>query len=648
MKKRGISPLIATVLIVGFVIIASILVYNWGFDFLKGEIDKESQKTEVANTVVGLDSYGYGFDCDNSNLCVFVANDGNVIIEKIDILVDFTGGQQILSKDKVILPYQQGWVHLDGLNCANGDITSVKIIPSINLDGEVTPVEYASAITSSVRECGEEMADPGEFVWEEGRPSCEFNCEYSDYSDSILYSDQSTEYGLKDFTFFKDQYGYFHIISIKSIKCAAEPGCECVTSYCKPYDPLAENEFLHYTSTDLVNWNLNPEIIQVSSNPEDFDSLSVWAPHVVYEGGTYYMFYTGVKMEDCPGAGQCYAQRIMLATSTDAYNWEKQGFILDCDVSWNLWGDDAETSQGKRACRDPMVYKKEDGNWIMYLSTLVDDSSDKNVVAYATSNNLDRGWVLQEPIQATRGYGQFSAESPFLFNYEGKYYFAFTNNNAESIIADDVVTESTPVNYVSSLGSPTEYILIENEGFGEDYLVRAWINLSITSRPIYFEILKDVAGYNLEESGPGCCASCDPQPNLGGWKEICEYNQDCQIPLGCNDYSEFLDYQSNPLSQTFQDTICCDTGGDPSDPSDACCENTYLNPNLANLSTGQIECWEICGSYLQYPLAEGIYPDITYSGGAYCDSGSHCNCVNWECVVDWDQGNGCTNDPIFL
>ncbi|MBT3690698.1 family 43 glycosylhydrolase [Candidatus Woesearchaeota archaeon] len=627
MKKRGISPLIATVLIIGFVIIASILVYNWGFDFLKGELDKESQKTKIANPVIGIDSYGYESQCGIENLCVFIVNDGNVIVEKLDILVEFTGGQQILSKDKTILPHQQGWVHLDGLDCSNGDVISVKVVPSILLDGEVTLVEYASVITSSIRTCGDEMEDPGEihFVWETGRPSCDFNCEYFN---SVLNSDDPSHHSVKDFTFFRDQNGKFHIISIKSIKCTAEPGCECSNYFCQAYDPLAENEFLHYTSDGLASWNRERDIIQVSENPDDFDSLSVWAPYILYEEGTYYMFYTGVKMEDCPGAGQCYAQRIMLATSIDAYNWEKQGFILDCDVEWNMWQNDESTSAGKRACRDSMVYKKPDGTWIMYLSTQVDDTVDKETIAYATSNDLTAGWSLQQPIEATRGYGSWGSESPFLFEYNDKYYLVFTG---DTFSAAEIITETTSITSVNSLagGSPTEYLeVVNNELLDGNYFLMSKLIYGDQIRTISFDTITVLYNDNLGWNDNEYCAVCTPQPNLFELLGICDYDQDCLVELGCADYSGFLDHEGLPLDSTpYKDNLCCDIG-DPLVPEDACCETPYdESEEWTSIWRGAWNCWEICGG-TTYWTSEG--EDLI--GAGYCDSTGHCDCSGWICA----------------
>ena len=47
MKKKGISPLIATVLLIGFVVIIAASVYFWYDNVLKGEMEKRGAQSEI-------------------------------------------------------------------------------------------------------------------------------------------------------------------------------------------------------------------------------------------------------------------------------------------------------------------------------------------------------------------------------------------------------------------------------------------------------------------------------------------------------------------------------------------------------------------------------------------------------------------------
>tara|TARA_Y100000310_G_scaffold337122_1_gene423360 strand:- start:2807 stop:3286 length:480 start_codon:yes stop_codon:yes gene_type:complete len=46
MNKKGISPLIATVLIIGFTVVLAAVVMNWGLDFFKGVTEETEQQTQ--------------------------------------------------------------------------------------------------------------------------------------------------------------------------------------------------------------------------------------------------------------------------------------------------------------------------------------------------------------------------------------------------------------------------------------------------------------------------------------------------------------------------------------------------------------------------------------------------------------------------
>ena len=58
--------------------------------------------------------------------------------------------------------------------------------------------------------------------------------------------------------------------------------------------PIADTEkdFGHAISTDLYHWQQLPPVMAV--DPQGWDNRHVWAPHIVYSLGLYWMYYTGV------------------------------------------------------------------------------------------------------------------------------------------------------------------------------------------------------------------------------------------------------------------------------------------------------------------------------------------------------------------
>ena len=80
-----------------------------------------------------------------------------------------------------------------------------------------------------------------------------------------------TEFGLKDHSVFYFD-GYYYLVSI--------------------YLP-GEQFFAYGRSTDLCHWEDLTPVLEQRTN--QWDSLAIWAPHVVQVDGIYYMYYTGVK-----------------------------------------------------------------------------------------------------------------------------------------------------------------------------------------------------------------------------------------------------------------------------------------------------------------------------------------------------------------
>jgi hypothetical protein len=202
-----------------------------------------------------------------------------------------------------------------------------------------------------------------------------------------------TEFGLKDHHVFIFD-GYYYLIS--------------------NYIP-GEKFFAYARSTDLCDWeNLTPVLEQRKS---EWESSAVWAPYVYEEGGTYYLYYTGVK-----GPIPYLTQSIMLATSTnpaDPDAWEQQGMIFQPDHENMIWEDNQWAD-----CRDPMVMKIDDTYYLYYSGRDVDGG----IIGLATSDAPDGSWtdwgsiltILEDPIP----------ESPTVFVHDTVFYL-FYNHQGE-------------------------------------------------------------------------------------------------------------------------------------------------------------------------------------------------------------------------
>ncbi len=193
----------------------------------------------------------------------------------------------------------------------------------------------------------------------------------------------------------------------------------------------------HYTSTDLQSLSYVGVVLR--KNPGGWDSYSLWAPHVVKRGKTYFMLYTGTSG---PGNDPYAEQRIGLATSTDLMTWTRypvnncpgtsgDGCIYECNECWTTWND--PPGSFNRQCRDPFViWDLFNQRWVMF--TTAKSRNQFGVVTVAYSTNLTT-WVGAGFIDATRRLasgagGQMTggqAENAYVMSHGGSHYLLFTD-----------------------------------------------------------------------------------------------------------------------------------------------------------------------------------------------------------------------------
>lgn len=189
----------------------------------------------------------------------------------------------------------------------------------------------------------------------------------------------------------------------------------------------------HYTSRDLGSIDYAGEALAPRAGTWDEDG--VWAPHVVRQGDTWLMFYTGVQ-----GSGAERIERIGLATSGDLTHWTRvrqtcadlpgDGCVYECNEPWTTWGTPGDNNQ---QCRDPFVIRDDaHARWLLFVTAR--SSNGYGEVAVAESQNLTQ-WRGVGYIDATRrlagGAGAQTtggmAENPFVIAREGMYYLFFTD-----------------------------------------------------------------------------------------------------------------------------------------------------------------------------------------------------------------------------
>ena len=213
----------------------------------------------------------------------------------------------------------------------------------------------------------------------------------------------------------------------------------------------------HYVTTDLQE--LTYVGVALRNQPDGWDSNALWAPHIVRNGDTYYMFYTGTT-----GTGPDSEQRIGLATSTDLTTWARypvnrcpqtsgDGCIYECAEPWTTWG--GQPGSHNRQCRDPFVIRDAArGLWVLFATAK--STNGFGVVTVAHSSDLvhwsGAGYVDATGRLADGSGGQSTggqAENPYVVSHDGTYYLLFTDWQDPE---DDCTVQNarTIVQYVTS------------------------------------------------------------------------------------------------------------------------------------------------------------------------------------------------------
>ena len=151
MQKRGISPLIATVLLVGFTVALSAVVITWGTQFIQ-----KTQEDVDVQTETGLSCADVNFDvtsttCSGGSLAVHVKSNSKqdvsgFILRAIGTTIDVDNDPDI---DPVEGLGGFGAATITWTGGYNGDATSVEVIPKVGV-GEDQKTCSAGKVTANV------------------------------------------------------------------------------------------------------------------------------------------------------------------------------------------------------------------------------------------------------------------------------------------------------------------------------------------------------------------------------------------------------------------------------------------------------------------------------------------------------------------
>lgn len=184
----------------------------------------------------------------------------------------------------------------------------------------------------------------------------------------------------------------------------------------------------HVSSADLRTWRHEP-IALAPSLPADKDGIFSGSAAIA-DDGTLMVFYTGNAWGPNGPDGAGNSQTQMLATSTDAVTFEKQGVLVE--------------APGYPDFRDPKVWRQGD-LWCMIVG--VRSAEDRGQVWLYTSNDM-HSWEFNRVIFEDPDPDVYMIECPDLFEIDGRW-----------ILLYGPMTHARPTGYAGRNGHNCGYLV---------------------------------------------------------------------------------------------------------------------------------------------------------------------------------------------
>ena len=223
-------------------------------------------------------------------------------------------------------------------------------------------------------------------------------------------------------------------------------------------DEKREVSIAHATSPDLMRWDVHPDVIQVAGVWPEIGSI--FARQVVEHGGRFFMLYTA--------SDEWTTQRICLAISEDLFTWERYAGnpVIIPSPFWSRWPGhglpapaelgvpNLEAAPGRRAfvarlggtyggCRDPHILRLDDGPFVAYWVSRLQERLGHNLVCVAASVSTDLlHWQEVGPVFTLKGWPfaeepTLEVESPCVVVKDGKYWLFFKHGWWTHYLASD-------------------------------------------------------------------------------------------------------------------------------------------------------------------------------------------------------------------
>lgn len=130
MNKRGISPLIATVLLIGFAVIIAVSVWMWYGNILQGQFMKQGALSDIQSDCLSEIKLDVVSASKSGNIVTIdIKNSGNKLFNGVRVLVN--GGVDVLREKETFKPGEQKTIEVT----ATQDPEYIEVMPMIVRQG---------------------------------------------------------------------------------------------------------------------------------------------------------------------------------------------------------------------------------------------------------------------------------------------------------------------------------------------------------------------------------------------------------------------------------------------------------------------------------------------------------------------------------
>ena len=132
MRKRGISPLIATVLLIGFAVIVAVTVWMWYGNIIQGQFMKQGAISEIETACLSdIELQVTDASKSGTSISIDIKNSGNKIFNGVRVIVN--GGEDVLSEKETFKPTEQKSITVNAKEGTTPDF--IEVMPMIVRQG---------------------------------------------------------------------------------------------------------------------------------------------------------------------------------------------------------------------------------------------------------------------------------------------------------------------------------------------------------------------------------------------------------------------------------------------------------------------------------------------------------------------------------